>query len=172
VTYSGDKLFGGPQAGLISGRADLVARMRSNSLFRALRVDKLTYAALEATLLAYVKRDHDAIPTLRMMRLGKDAIGRRAERISGQLDAAKLQIEIIDGESVIGGGAAPSSVLPTRLLALSCSGISADELAMRLRAGDPPIVARVEDGRVLLDLRTVFPEQDGLVVTALGCITS
>ena len=77
VTYSGDKLLGGPQAGLISGRADLVARMRSNSLFRALRVDKLTYAALEATLLAYVKRDHDAVPVLRMMRLSKDEIARR-----------------------------------------------------------------------------------------------
>ncbi len=81
VTYSGDKLLGGPQAGLISGRADLVARMRSNSLFRALRVDKLTYAALEATLLAYVKRDHDAVPVLRMMRLSKDEIARRAEKI-------------------------------------------------------------------------------------------
>ncbi len=81
VTYSGDKLLGGPQAGLISGRADLVARMRANSLFRALRVDKLTYAALEATLLAYVKRDHDAIPTLKMMRLTKEEIGKRAESL-------------------------------------------------------------------------------------------
>ena len=80
VTYSGDKLLGGPQAGLISGRADLVARMRSNSLFRALRVDKLTYAALEATLLAYVKHDHDAIPALRMMRLSKDEIRARAPK--------------------------------------------------------------------------------------------
>src|SRR5437899_2253384 len=81
VTYSGDKLLGGPQAGLISGRADLVARMRSNSLFRALRVDKLTYAALEATLLAYVKHDHDVVPVLRMMRLSKDDIALRAEGI-------------------------------------------------------------------------------------------
>jgi seryl-tRNA(Sec) selenium transferase len=86
VTYSGDKLLGGPQAGLISGRADLVARMRSNSLFRALRVDKLTYAALEATLLAYVKRDHDAVPVLRMMRLSKDEIERRAEKIVSRLN--------------------------------------------------------------------------------------
>ena len=84
VTYSGDKLLGGPQAGLISGRADLVARMRSNSLFRALRVDKLTYAALEATLLAYVKRDHDAIPVLQMMRLTKEEIGKRAESLASQ----------------------------------------------------------------------------------------
>jgi L-seryl-tRNA(Ser) seleniumtransferase len=172
VTYSGDKLLGGPQAGLISGRSDLVARMRANSLFRALRVDKLTYAALEATLLAYVKRDHDAIPTLRMMRMTKQEVGRRAETLAAQLGAAKLKVEVIDGESVIGGGAAPSSVLPTRLLALSCAGLSADELSARLRSSDPPIIARVADGRVLLDLRTVFADQDRMVAVALNGITS
>jgi L-seryl-tRNA(Ser) seleniumtransferase len=170
VTYSGDKLLGGPQAGLISGRGDLVARMRSNSLFRALRVDKLSYAALEATLLAYVKRDHDAIPTLRMMRLTKEEIGRRAEDMAAQVRSPKVDIEMIDGESVIGGGAAPSSVLPTRLLALSCADFSAGELASRLRASDPPIVARVEEGRVLLDLRTVFPEHDAAIGAALAAI--
>jgi len=185
VTYSGDKLLGGPQAGMISGRADLVARMRANSLFRALRVDKLTYAALEATLLAYVKRDHDAVPALRMMRLTKDEIGRRAEALAWRIRsgenphpsktakggaAARLEIAVIDGESVIGGGAAPSAVLPTRLLAVSCEGMSADELAARLRGADPPIIARVEEGRVLLDLRTVFPEQDGLVTVAINRI--
>jgi len=170
VTYSGDKLLGGPQAGLISGRADLVARMRSNSLFRALRVDKLTYAALEATLLAYVKRDHDSIPTLQMMRLTKEEIGRRAEALAAQVRSSKLNIEIIDGESVIGGGAAPSSALPTRLLAVSCDGLSADDLAARLRASDPPIIARVEQGRVLLDLRTVFADQDSMVAAALARI--
>ena len=90
VTYSGDKLLGGPQAGLISGRAELVARMRSNSLFRALRVDKLTYAALESTLLAYVKRDHNAIPTLRMMQLTKEEIGRRAESIASDVQVAAV----------------------------------------------------------------------------------
>lgn len=170
VTYSGDKLLGGPQSGLISGRADLVAQMRSNSLFRALRVDKLTYAALEATLLAYVKREHDSIPALKMMRLTKEEIGKRAETLAAQVRSSKLNIEIIDGESVIGGGAAPSSVLPTRLLAVSCDGLSADELAARLRASDPPIIARVEQGRVLLDLRTVFVDQDSMVAAALARI--
>lgn len=170
VTYSGDKLLGGPQAGLISGRADLVAWMRSNSLFRALRVDKLTYAALEATLLAYVKRDHDSIPTLRMMRVTKEEIGRRAEDVAKQVRSSTIKLEVIDGESVVGGGAAPSSVLPTRLLAVSCATLGADELAARLRASDPPIAARVEDGRVLLDLRSVFSEQDHLVAAALGRI--
>jgi L-seryl-tRNA(Ser) seleniumtransferase len=172
VTYSGDKLLGGPQAGLISGRADLVKRMRANSLFRALRVDKLTYAALEATLLAYIKRDHDAIPTLKMMRLTSEEIGKRAEAVVVQVQSSKLGIEVIDGESLIGGGAAPSSVLPTRLLALSCAGLTADELDARLRASEPPIVARVEQGRVLLDLRTVFQDQDRSVAAALVRIAS
>ena len=167
VTYSGDKLLGGPQAGLISGRADLVTRMRSNSLFRALRVDKLIYAALEATLLAYVKADHDAVPALRMMRVTKDEIARRAENLAAQTKSPKLRLDLIDGESVIGGGAAPSAVLPTRLIAVTHAGFSADQLCARLRASDPPIIARVEEGRVLLDLRTVFPQQDAIVATAL-----
>jgi len=173
VTYSGDKLLGGPQAGLISGRADLVARMRSNSLFRALRVDKLTYAALEATLLAYVKRDHDAVPVLRMMRVSKDEIGRRAEEIVSAIgpDQGKhLKLELVDGESVIGGGAAPSAVLPTRLIALTHGELSADELCARLRANVPGIIARLEEGRVLLDLRTVFPEQDANLTAALASL--
>jgi len=170
VTYSGDKLLGGPQAGLISGGSELIARMRSNSLFRALRVDKLIYAALEATLLEYVRRDHDAIPTLRMMRLTKDAIGERAEALAAQVAAPKLKVELVDGESILGGGAAPSSTLPTSLLALTCEGLSADELALRLRGSEPAIIARVEEGRVLLDLRTVFPEQDAAVLAALNRI--
>jgi L-seryl-tRNA(Ser) seleniumtransferase len=144
--------------------------MRSNSLFRALRVDKLTYAALEATLLAYVKRDHDAIPALRMMRLTKDEIGRRAESLAAKIAGAKFKVEIVDGDSLLGGGAAPSSALPTRLMAVSCERLSADELARRLRISDPPIITRVEEGRVLLDLRTVFPEQDGALVAALAGI--
>ncbi|MFY9904105.1 MAG: L-seryl-tRNA(Sec) selenium transferase [Terriglobales bacterium] len=176
VTYSGDKLLGGPQAGLISGRADLVARMRSNSLFRALRVDKLTYAALEATLLAYVKRDHDAVPVLRMMRLTKDEIARRAEKIISQLESAatksaRLRLKLVDGESVIGGGAAPSAALPTCLIALTHADLSADELNTNLRAAVPPIIARVEDGYVLLDLRTVYPEQEANLLTALASLT-
>ncbi|HXC42051.1 MAG TPA: L-seryl-tRNA(Sec) selenium transferase [Candidatus Dormibacteraeota bacterium] len=172
VTYSGDKLLGGPQAGLISGDRALVARMRANPLFRALRVDKLIYAALEATLLAYVRGDHDAIPALRMMRLSKHDIGKRAEALATKVMAARLKIEIVDGESVLGGGAAPSAVLPTRVLALSCEGLSADELAAQLRGSDPPIIARIEEGHVVLDLRTVFPQQDAAVAAALNRVAS
>jgi L-seryl-tRNA(Ser) seleniumtransferase len=176
VTYSGDKLLGGPQAGLITGWRSLVARMRSNSLFRALRVDKLTYAALEGTLLAYVKHDHDAVPVLRMMRLSKDEIGARAEALASQVGSAskaqgKLDVEVIDGESVIGGGAAPSAVLPTRLVALTHQELSSDELCTRLRESAPPVIARVEDGRVLLDFRTVFPGQDARISEIIRSIT-
>jgi L-seryl-tRNA(Ser) seleniumtransferase len=170
VTYSGDKLLGGPQAGLISGRADLLVRMRSNSLFRALRVDKLTYAALEATLLAYLKHDYDAVPVLRMMRLSKADIARRAEALIAQINTPKLKLEIRDGESVIGGGAAPSAVLPTRLIAVTHPEIGADDLSTRLRAHHPPIIGRVEDEHVLLDLRTVFPAQDATLADALASL--
>jgi L-seryl-tRNA(Ser) seleniumtransferase len=135
-------------------------------MFRALRVDKLIYAALEATLLAYVRQDHDAIPALRMMRLPAEEIGKRAQALAREL-RPPLAGEVIEGESVIGGGAAPGATLPTKLLALTCEASSADEFAARLRANQPPIIARVEEGRVLLDLRTVFPEQDGEIAKAL-----
>jgi L-seryl-tRNA(Ser) seleniumtransferase len=172
VTYSGDKLLGGPQAGLISGGSELIARMRSNSLFRALRVDKLIYAALEATLLAYIQRDHDAIPTVRMMHLTKEAIGERASKMAARIDTPKVKVELVDGESILGGGAAPSAVLPTIVLALTCEGLSADELATRLRGSDPPIITRVDEGRVLLDLRTVFPDQDVALAAVIGRVVA
>jgi L-seryl-tRNA(Ser) seleniumtransferase len=168
VTYSGDKLLGGPQAGLISGREDLVQKMRGNSLFRALRVDKLTYAALEATLLAYIKRDYDNVPALRMMALTKDEITQRAEALASRFESSKLRMELFDGESLIGGGAAPSAVLPTTLIAITHQSLSADELAACLRRSELPVIARVEQGRVLLDLRTVFPDQDAHILDSLS----
>ena len=157
ITYSGDKMLGGPQAGLLSGREALIKRVRSNPLFRALRVDKLTYAALEGTLMEYIRQNHDAIPFARMMRLPAHEIRARAEALQSKLtDAAHLKTAIISGESLVGGGSAPTSSLPTFLLAVTADSLSADELAARLRHNDPPIVARVEEGRVLLDLRTVL----------------
>ena len=170
VTYSGDKLLGGPQAGLVSGAPEWVARLRRNPLFRALRVDKLTYAALEATLLAYVRQDYDAIPALRFLRLPAEEIARRAEALACRTRSARLLPELMDGQSIPGGGSAPGATLPTTLIALTCAGLSADELMARLRENDPPIVARVAEGKVLLDLRTVFPEQDSLVAEALSRI--
>ena len=169
VTYSGDKLLGGPQSGLISGREDLVKKMRGNSLFRALRVDKLTYAALEATLLAYVKRDYVAIPVLRMMELSKIEIAKRAEALVANLEK-NLKAELVEGESLLGGGSAPSAVLATTLIALTCQNLSADQFAAHLRASDPSVIARVEEGRVVLDLRTVLPEQDQVLSQVLAQI--
>ncbi|MBI2678235.1 MAG: L-seryl-tRNA(Sec) selenium transferase [Candidatus Koribacter versatilis] len=171
VTYSGDKLLGGPQAGLLSGKPELIARCRSNPMFRALRVDKLSYAALEATLLAYVRQDHDAIPALRMMRMSADSVRERAEGLQAKLQRrARLKTEIVAGESVIGGGAAPGANLKTFVLAVACDGLSADELAAKLRANEPPIVVRVGEGRVLFDLRTVFPEQEPAIAAALAAV--
>jgi L-seryl-tRNA(Ser) seleniumtransferase len=167
VTYSGDKLLGGPQAGILSGRPESIARIRQNPLFRALRVDKLTYAALEATLLAYLRQDYDAIPALRFMRLSREAIGARAAAVAKQAAADLLTIGLIDGESLLGGGSAPGAVLPTKLLAVTCAGVSAQQLAARLRANDPPVIARVEDEKLLFDLRTVLPEQDAEIVESL-----
>ena len=169
VTYSGDKLLGGPQAGLISGRPELVTKIRSNPLFRALRVDKMFYAALEATLLAYLRQDYDSIPVLRMMRLSEIDIARRAEHIAEQLQISspRLRVEIVESRSVLGGGSAPGSTLPTRVLAISSDSMNPDELLRRLRQWETPIIARVEDGRVLLDLRTVEPAQHEIIVAAL-----
>lgn len=166
VTYSGDKLLGGPQAGILSGRPEIIAKMRRNPLFRALRVDKLTYAALEATLLAYLRQDWDAIPSLRMMRLPLAEIERRATALSEKLPGL-AQAELRDGESIFGGGSAPGETLATKVLAVQVPGMSAQELATCLRLQPIPVIARVEDDRVILDLRTVFPEQDEAVAEAL-----
>jgi len=169
VTFSGDKLLGGPQAGLITGDHELVAKVRKNPLFRALRVDKMFYAALEATLLAYLREDYDAIPVLRMMRLTEERISERAEHMVRQVQAsaAKLSVEAVKTQAVVGAGSAPGARLPSRGIAISLPELSADEIARRLRSWETPIVARVEDGRVLLDLRTVEPEHDEVVLRAL-----
>jgi L-seryl-tRNA(Ser) seleniumtransferase len=169
VTYSGDKLLGGPQAGIISGDRELVAKVRANPLFRALRVDKMFYAALEATLLAYLREDYDSIPALRMMRLSEDVLAQRANQIADRLRAncPNLLVEVAESRSVLGGGAAPGSTLPARVLAVKSASHNADELCARLRQWETPIIARVEEGRVLIDLRTVEPEQEEAIVAAL-----
>jgi len=169
VTYSGDKMLGGPQAGLLSGREALISRVRSNPLFRALRVDKLTYAALEATLMEYIRQNHNAIPFLRMLRLPAEEVRARAAAVQEKLKtAATLKTEIVPGESLIGGGSAPTSTLPTFLLAITAGSFSANDLAARLRHCDPPIIVRVEEGRVLLDFRTAFaPAEDEQIAHAL-----
>ena len=174
VTFSGDKLLGGPQAGLISGTPELVAKVRKNPLFRALRVDKMFYAALEATLVAYLREDYDAIPALRMMRLTEEQIDERAEHMMRKLHIStlKLHVEVVATRSVIGGGSAPGATLASRAVAVSSAEMGADEIARKLREWETPIIARVEEGRVLLDLRTVGPEQDATVLAAVESLAN
>jgi len=167
VMFSGDKLLGGPQAGIIAGGAAPLSKIRRHPLMRALRVDKMTYAALEATLASYVAgRAADEVPVARMIAMSVDAIGERAARLVAALPAA-LDPRVVDGTSTIGGGSAPGSALPTRLIAIRRAGLAPDALAEALRAGDLPVIARILDDRVVLDLRTVEPSDDHRVLDGL-----
>ena len=174
VCVSGDKLLGGPQAGLVLGRADLVETIRRHPLMRAVRVDKLTYAALEATLIEHITgRARESVPVARMIATPQAAIEARARGVAARLAGTPhLTATIVEGASTIGGGSAPGSTLPTALLALSSGSLGADALEMALRRQSPPVIARIEHARVVLDLRTVLPEQDGqLVAVIVGAVT-
>jgi L-seryl-tRNA(Ser) seleniumtransferase len=164
VCFSGDKLLGGPQAGILAGRRDLIDRVRTHPLMRALRADKLTYAALEATLIEYAAgRATETVPVARMLTVAPERIAARAEALAPTLRAGGWQVEILDGVSAVGGGSAPGVTLPTKLIALTRDGRTADQIEAALRAGDPPVIARIEDSRVVLDLRTVDPRDDRLI---------
>jgi len=174
VLFSGDKMLGGPQAGIIAGRKDLVHKVRRHPLFRALRVDKLTISAMEATLRAYLRGAWSEIPALRMMQTGIEEISARTEAfcktLSAKLAGADVKLEITDGRSLVGGGSTPAQSLPTKVLRIASVRHSASDLEIRLRtaAGLMPVVARIEDGRLLIDLRTVFPEQEIALAEALA----
>ncbi len=171
VTFSGDKLLGGPQAGIVAGKRELLERIRKNPLFRALRVDKLTIAALEGTISLYLRGKTDEIPALRMIRLSLEAIRLRATRLAEKISAhPQFSVRIQDGESVIGGGSTPAQSLPTVLLAMTHASHGAQELERLLRRSSPPVIARVEEDALLLDLRTVFEDQDGELLQALEAI--
>jgi L-seryl-tRNA(Ser) seleniumtransferase len=164
VCFSGDKLLGGPQAGILVGRRDLIDRIRTHPLMRALRVDKLTYAALEATLVEYLAgRAVATVPVARMLSMTAAEIEPRARALAERLRAAGWQADVVDGMSAVGGGSAPGVELPTKLVALSRAGQSADALEATLRSGNPPVIARIERDRVVLDLRTVAAEDDRLI---------
>jgi L-seryl-tRNA(Ser) seleniumtransferase len=167
VCFSGDKLLGGPQAGIIAGRRDALDRIRQHPLMRALRVDKLTYAALEATLEAHaIGRGQDDVPVQRMLRLGPAEVGRRADALAAALNQSGWTARVIDGVSTVGGGSAPGSELPTRLVELQRDGLSADQIEAHLRSLDPPVIGRIENDRVVLDLRTVLPIDDAQLARA------
>ncbi|HLD77810.1 MAG TPA: L-seryl-tRNA(Sec) selenium transferase, partial [archaeon] len=212
VSFSGDKLLGGPQAGVIAGKKELVERIRRNPMFRAMRVDKLTYAVLEATLQAYWLDRPERIPALRMIRMTREEVEQRAHRLiaacgQGQANPSRereragnpsreqpalpalsavegslskderagtsaLRLELVDGLSVLGGGSAPGQTLPSRLVAVRHATESAAVLEKRLRGWQPPVIARVEDDTVLLDLRTVLPEQEQVLIEAVRSLAS
>ncbi len=168
VVFSGDKLLGGPQAGCVVGRGDLVEPCRQHPLARALRADKLTLAGLDATLGLYDDPDVAvaSIPVLRMLTLEPAELEGRARRLAAMCPAA-LQPSLEPGESAAGGGSFPGALLPTTLVALDAGPLGPDGLALRLRVGEPPVVARVGGGRVLLDPRTVDEDAFPLVGRAL-----
>lgn len=156
VSFSGDKLLGGPQAGILAGDRELIARLRRNPMFRALRLDKVIYQALETTLRHLVLERWDQIPALRMISQSSEELRGRAERLCGSLDG--LRATVIEGSSVIGGGSTPGQPLQSWLIAIDCADVV--EAERRCRLSDPPVVARIEDGRLLFDLRTVFADEE------------
>jgi L-seryl-tRNA(Ser) seleniumtransferase len=174
VMFSGDKLLGGPQAGIIAGKRELISRVRRHPLFRALRVDKLTTAALAATLGAYLRGAADEIPALRMIRMNVDEIKRRAQNflreLTPELPLGEVELEITDGSSLAGGGSTPTQSLPTKLICVASARYSAAQLEQRLRRAPAgvSVIARVEDDRLILDLRTVFPEQEPALLKTLA----
>jgi L-seryl-tRNA(Ser) seleniumtransferase len=172
VSFSGDKLLGGPQAGVIAGQKDLVERIRRNPIFRALRVDKLTIAALEVTLQSYHRGALDEIPTLRMIRLTADALAARAEQFAEKIRPElprDASVEVCEGFSVIGGGSTPDQQLPTHVISISSRRHSAAamEECLRKPASGPPVIARIEEGRIIVDLRTVFPNDETALASAI-----
>src|SRR5579859_3845038 len=172
VTFSGDKLLGGPQAGIIAGKKDVVERIRRNPLFRALRVDKLTIAVLEMTLRAYRRGAWDEIPALRMIRMTASEIEQRGRAFVARLSVTlpkDARLEIREGSSVIGGGSTPDQKLPTSLIAIASHRYSAGALEERLRqpASGTPVIARIEEDRLVIDLRTVFMEEEESLAEAV-----
>jgi L-seryl-tRNA(Ser) seleniumtransferase len=169
VCFSGDKMLGGPQAGIIVGRKTFVQQLQRHPLMRALRVDKLTLAALEGTLLEYhAGRAEATVPVARMLTLAAEEIEARAQQLAERLHAQGWRVSMTSGASTIGGGSAPGVTLDTVLVAIEREGMSADRLEQQLRTLEVPIVARIEQDRVVLDLRTVLEEQDEQLVVLLG----
>jgi len=171
VTFSGDKLLGGPQAGLVVGAAARIGAMRANPLYRALRVDKMTLAALDAVLVIHESgRAATDLPTVRMLSARLGEMRARAAAFSARVakEAPALTLAVVDGTSAAGGGAAPTAEIPTALLRVVHRAKSAQQLADALRAGDPPVVARIAEDALVLDLRTIAPEEEDVLAAALA----
>ncbi len=173
LSFSGDKLLGGPQAGIILGEAALIERIKSNPLMRALRVDKLTFAALEATVSSHARGQATTeVPILAALNASREEIARRARsflRRARTLSGA-FELKLTDGDSVIGGGTTPEAKLPTKLISLRCPQASADQLEQWLRRHSPPVIVRIVEDQVIFDLRTVAPDEERELLAALGAL--
>jgi L-seryl-tRNA(Ser) seleniumtransferase len=168
VSFSGDKLLGATQAGLIVGRREIIDLLRKHSLYRALRVDKLCLAALEATLKAHRRGAIEEIPALQMLAMDPKALKERARQFYDKLlTQTSGTVTLLSGESAVGGGSGPAVHPPTTLIALKHEKLSADEIEQKLRLSSPPVIARIADGLVLLDLRTVTPADEPALFEAL-----
>lgn len=173
VTFSGDKLLGGPQAGIIVGKKDIIDRIKQNPLTRALRIDKLTLAALESTLRLYLDKDKAiaAIPTLRMLTLSYDDIAKKAARLGNileNIDDARLSIKLIDLSSRAGGGALPLLELPSRCVGVKVEGMSVNAVERYMRNNTPPIIGRIEDDLFIIDLRTIQEDELQFIESAFS----
>jgi L-seryl-tRNA(Ser) seleniumtransferase len=172
VLFSGDKLLGGPQAGLIAGKKDLVRKIEKDPLMRAFRLDKMTLAALEATLRIYLNEEKALreIPVLRLLGTSLTELQQRAEALAARLAAIPGVAEAVVKEDVayVGGGSLPDQAMPTRVVELRAKNASVEQLAQRLRTGTPAVMARIRDGKLVLDVRTVFAEQEAGLVEAVA----
>jgi L-seryl-tRNA(Ser) seleniumtransferase len=173
VCFSGDKMLGGPQAGILVGRRDLIDTIRRHPLMRAFRVDKLTYAALEGTLVQYATgNERNGVPVLAMLSVSEDVLQERGDRILDALrGTSSLTVAVVGSDATVGGGSAPGSRIPSRALEIDAAGLSAAGLEEKLRALPTPIIGRVERDRVLVDLRTVLPWQDALLAELLSSLS-
>jgi L-seryl-tRNA(Ser) seleniumtransferase len=167
VCFSGDKLFGGPQAGVIVGKKRLIAALKREPLFRALRSDKLCLAALQATVDLHLNQNMVEIPTIAFLKIPDNALGARAAAICSSLQGLPIAIEIGRGRAKTGGGTLPGSNVPSITIDIRPRDSSLIELAATLRASDPPIIGYISGDRFKLDMRTIFPDQDDLVIKAI-----
>jgi L-seryl-tRNA(Ser) seleniumtransferase len=169
VCFSGDKLVGGVQAGLIVGKKDAIARIRKDPLYRALRADKIVYAAVEATLSSFARsRSFEEVPTLQMLSMQPEAIRERATKLLEKLKRSAASFKLVSGESAIGGGAGPDAKLGTTLIALAHPKLSSDAISAHFRNWPRPIILRIHDGKALIDLRTVKEDEESVIIDAIN----
>jgi L-seryl-tRNA(Ser) seleniumtransferase len=171
ILFSGDKLLGGPQAGIIAGRKELIQKIEKDPLMRAFRVDKTTLAALEATLRVYLNEEKalQEAPVLRMLGMSLEELRRRCDALAARLCQIEgVSATVSEDEAYVGGGSLPDQAMKTCVVEVTASSLSDADLAYRLRTGQPAVMGRLRDGKLLLDLRTVFPRQEGALVGAIG----